>query len=52
MWLNIVVWIMGMRFMSSMCVGMYRCIRKYVTRGWFVILIICRYGEMFVVRGV
>jgi hypothetical protein len=30
MWLNIVVWIMGMRMMSSMCVGMYRCIRKYV----------------------
>ena len=52
MWLNVVVWIVDMSFMSSMCVGMYRCIRKYVTRGWFVILIICRYGEMFVVRGV
>jgi hypothetical protein len=38
--------------MSSMCVGMYSCMRKYVGRGWFVILIICRYGKMFVVRGV
>jgi hypothetical protein len=51
-WLNIVVWIMGMRIMSSMCVGIYRCIRKYVDSGWFMILIICRYGEMFVVRGI
>jgi hypothetical protein len=52
MWLNVVVWIMGMRVMSSMCVGMYRCIRKYVDSGMFVILIICKYGEMFVVRGI
>jgi hypothetical protein len=22
-----------------------------VDKGWFVILIICKYGEMFVVRG-
>jgi hypothetical protein len=29
-----------MRMMSSMCVGIYRCIRKYVVSGWFVILII------------
>jgi hypothetical protein len=45
MWLNIVVWIVGIRVMSSMWIGMYRCSRKYVKRGWFVILIICRYGD-------
>jgi hypothetical protein len=28
------------------------CIRKNVGRGWFVILMICRYGEMFVVVGI
>ena len=43
---------MGMRVVSSMCVGKYRFIKKYVESGVFVILIICRYGEMFVVRGV
>jgi hypothetical protein len=32
--------------MSSMWVGMYRCIRKYGVRGWLVILIICRYGDI------
>jgi hypothetical protein len=52
MWLNIVVWIVDKKVMSSMCVGIYKCIRKYVERGWFVILIICRYGEMLVVRGI
>jgi hypothetical protein len=52
MWLNIVVWIVGMRVMSSMCVGIYRCSKKYVGRGWFVILIICRYGDMLVVVGI
>jgi hypothetical protein len=52
MWLNIVVWIVGMRVMSSMWVGMYRCSKKYVGRGWFVILIICRYGDMLVVVGI
>ena len=52
MWLNIVVWIMGIRVVSSICVGMYTCIRKYVESGVFVILIICMYGEMFEVRGV
>jgi hypothetical protein len=40
---------MGIRLMSSLWVGMYRCIKKYVERGWFVILIICRYGEMLAV---
>jgi hypothetical protein len=44
MWLNIVVWIVGIRLMSSLWIGMYRCIRKYVERGWFVSLIICIYG--------
>ena len=29
MCLNIVVWIMGMRVMSFICVGMYKCIKKY-----------------------
>ncbi len=52
MWLNIVVWIMGMRVVSSMCVGMYKCIKKYVESGVFAILIIYRYGEIFVVREV
>jgi hypothetical protein len=37
-WLNIVVWIMG--------------IRKYVESRWFVSLIICRYGEMLAVVGI
>jgi hypothetical protein len=51
-WLNIVVWIMGIRVMSSMWVGMYRCMRKHVERRWFVIFIICRYGEMLAVVGI
>jgi hypothetical protein len=38
--------------MSSLWVGMYRCIKKYVERGWFVSLIICRYGEMLAVVGI
>ena len=52
MWLNIVVWIMGIRVMSFACVGMYMCIKKYVGSGIFAILIICRYGDMFAVKGV
>ena len=51
-WLKIVVWIIGMRMMSSICVGMYKCIKKYVGSRVFPILIICRYGEIFVVRKV
>jgi hypothetical protein len=51
-WLNIVVWIMGIRVVSSICVGIYMCIKKYVGSGWFVIFIIWRYGEMFVVVGI
>ena len=31
---------------------MYRCIREYMERGWFVILIICRYGNMWLVVGI
>jgi hypothetical protein len=31
---------------------MYRCISKYVRRGWFVIFIICRYGEILAVVGI
>jgi hypothetical protein len=38
--------------MSSMWVGMYRCIRKYEARGWLVILIICKYGDMSLVVGI
>jgi hypothetical protein len=38
--------------MSLMWVGMYRCIRKYVGKGLFMILIICRYGEILVVVGI
>jgi hypothetical protein len=38
--------------MSSMYVGMYRCIRKYGVSGWLVILIICKYGEIFSVVGI
>jgi hypothetical protein len=38
--------------MSLMWVGMYRCIRKYVVRGWLVILIICRYGDISLVVGI
>jgi hypothetical protein len=52
MWLNIVVCIVGIRVMSSMWVGMYRCIRECMVRGWFVILIICRYGDMSLVVGI
>jgi hypothetical protein len=33
--------------MLAMWVGMYKCIRKYETRNWLEILIICRYGDMF-----
>ena len=43
---------MGMKGVSSICVGMYKCIRKYVGSGEFVILIICMYGEILVVRGI
>ena len=52
MWLNMVVCIMDMTVMSSMCVGMYKYIKKYVGSGELVILIICRYGKMFVVKGI
>jgi hypothetical protein len=30
----------------------YMCIRKSVERGWLAILIICRYGDMFLVVGI
>jgi hypothetical protein len=51
-WLNIVVWIIGIRLMSSLWVGIYKYIRKYVESRWFVSLIICRYGEMLAVVGI
>jgi hypothetical protein len=38
--------------MSSMYVGMYRCIRKYGVSGWLVILFICKYGEITSVVGI
>jgi hypothetical protein len=38
--------------MLSMWVGMNRCIRKYVERGWLAILIICRYGDISLVVGI
>jgi hypothetical protein len=31
---------------------MYRWNRKYGERGWFDILIICKYGEILVVVGI
>jgi hypothetical protein len=31
---------------------MYRCIKKNVVRGWFVILMICRYGKILMVEGI
>jgi hypothetical protein len=40
---------MGIRVTSSMWVGIYRCLKKNVAKGWFAILMICRYGEIFVV---
>ena len=40
MWLNIVVWIMGISVMSSICVGMYIYIKKYVDSGVLAILMI------------
>jgi hypothetical protein len=43
---------MGIRLTSSLWIGIYRCIRKNAGRGWFVILMICRYGEIFVVVGI
>jgi hypothetical protein len=38
--------------MSSMWVGMYRCIWKYGEKGWLAILIICRYGDISLVVGI
>jgi hypothetical protein len=38
--------------MSSMYVGMYRCIRKYGVSGWLVSLIICKYGEISSMVGI
>jgi hypothetical protein len=38
--------------MSSMWVGMYMCIRKYIDKGWLVILITCRYEDMSSVVGI
>jgi hypothetical protein len=42
----------GIRVIFSMWLGMYRCNREYVGRGWFVILIICTYGDMLLVVGI
>ena len=52
MWLNIVVCIVGMWMMSSISVGMYRCIRKYGVSRRLVIFIICKYGEISLVVGI
>jgi hypothetical protein len=38
--------------MSSMCVGIYRYIRKYGVSRRLVILIICKYGEISAVVGI
>ena len=32
--------------MSSLCVGIYICIINHDCKGWFFIVIICRYGEI------
>ena len=35
-----------MHLMSSACDGMYICISSHDCSGWFLISIICRYGEI------
>ena len=41
-----VCFIIGMSLMSSTCVGIYMCIISHGCRGWFLIVIICKYGEI------
>ena len=41
-----ICWIIGMVLMSSSCDGMYICIISHGCSGWFLISIICRYGEI------
>lgn len=38
---------LGMRWISSRCVGMYMWMISQGSSGWLFIRIICRYGEMF-----
>ena len=42
----IVCFIIGMYLISSICVGIYMCIISQGCKGWFFMVIICRYGEI------
>ena len=42
----------GMRWVSSMCVGIYMCMINHGRSGWLFIFIICKYGDMFAGVGI
>lgn len=48
----IVCFIIWMYLVSSGCVGIYMFINSHGCKGWFFILIICRYGDMFAGVGI
>ena len=41
-----------MRCVSSKCIGIYMCMISQGISGWLFILMICRYGEIFVGVGI
>ena len=41
-----------MRHVSSKCVGIYMCMISQGVSGWLLILITCRYGEIFAGVGI
>ena len=43
---------MGISLKSSLSDGMYRCIISQDCKGWFLMCIICRYGNMFIGVGI
>ena len=51
-WLVIAVLRKGMRWVSSMCVGIYMCMINHGRSGWLFIFIICKYGDMFAGVGI
>ena len=51
-WLEISVLRRGMRWVSSTCVGIYKCIINHGRSGWLFIFIICKYGEIFAGVGI
>ena len=46
-WLVISVLRCGIRHVFVKCVDIYMCIINHSSEGWLLILIICKYGEIF-----